>query len=159
MVCETALQLPLWGGDVIYTLYSPLRHRRIMRASMFDDEALWLIREASGETPWQCRVTREASSKPSGFTSIPLTSVDKEAGKGQSALYLLFRPGFRFELRKTGGRCSESQSKYGRDAPKLTPLNSTFMKSHRKSPLWSRCSRSADGGEFFEGPVSLLLQS
>lgn len=34
----------------------------------------------------------------------------KKAGKGQSALYLPFRPGFRSEKRKAGARCSESQS-------------------------------------------------
>lgn len=49
-------------------------------------------------------------------------------------------------LREGGGKkkqvpgVQEKPERYGREAVALTPLNSVFMKSPRKSPLWSRRS-------------------
>lgn len=137
----------------------PVRRRRIVRASMFDDGALWLI---SGDWWGDSRVEKSIQGGILKGKWFHFNARDfrrkKKAGKGQSALYLPFRPGFRSEKkRKAGARCSEKLERYGRDALELTPLNSVFMKSPRKSPLWSQRSERGDGGELFEGPVSLLL--
>lgn len=91
---------------------------------------------------------------------MPPTSVffrKKKAGKGQSALYLLLRPGFRSERREAGARCSESWSirdvtlrSWPHWTLSLWKAPESLLYDHGTHGEWE-----AMGGELFEGPVSM----
>lgn len=102
--------------------------------------------ETSTETPWEWRISREASSKASGFTSIPLTSIKKEGRKGTISTLSAFQTWL--SLREEKNRWQVIQTR---------PHWTLSLEKLQKVSFMTVALRAADGAEFFEGALGLLL--
>lgn len=101
--------------------------------------------ETSTETPWEWRISRETSSKASGFTSIPLTSIKKEGRKGTISTLSAFQTWL--SLREEKNRWQVIQTR---------PHWTLSLEKLQKVCFMTVALRAADGAEFFEGALGLL---
>lgn len=156
-----------WYLDIIRSAEAPVNRVSI---NVWWWSTLINQRRLVGRLPGKWRVTREASSKASGFTSIPPTSVEKEGRKGTiSTLSPFSDPA---SARRREKQVPGVQKKNSMDVtPALTPLNSLFMKSSGRISfvittlgearwgrgLWRTCQSAAVGSSqvcFHNNPLT-----